>query len=254
MATVSFRYAPVVLALGALMLAATASMEVRAQAPAMDPAATKILKRMTDYMGGLKAFSVHTQNTIEDLLAPGTRVDLEVSTIVTVKRPNMLITERSGDLVSQNFYYNGKTLTLYDPAQKVYATEPAPPTLTGVIDYARNTLGLVIPASDLVYPNAYELLMQDVSVAMLIGKSMVNGVRCDHLLFRRPGVDFQLCVADGKEPRPVKLIVTDTSTPELLSVSTEITDFKATPIVADAKFNFVPPKGAKPIAFMHVVP
>ena len=168
----------------------------------MDPAATAILKRMTDYLGSLKAFSVHTQNTIEDLLAPGERIDLEVSATVTVERPNKLLTERKGDLVSQNFYYDGKTLTLYDPSKKVYATEPAAGTLEGMLDYARDTLGLVIPASDLVYPNAYELLMKDVTAAKVIGKTVVGGVKCDHLLFRRPGVDFQVWIADGKEPLP----------------------------------------------------
>jgi len=254
MAIMNSRWAPAMLALGAVVLSATVSIDVRAQAPAVDPAATKILKRMTDYLGGLKTFSVHTQNTIEDLLAPGERIDIDVSATVTIKRPNMLHTDRKGDLVSQDFYYNGKTLTLYDPAQKVYATEPVAPTLEGAIDYARNTLGLVVPAADLVYPNAYELLMKDVTSARVIGKSMINGVRCDHLLFRRPGVDFQVWISDGKQPLPRKYVVTDTGTPELLSVTMTMKDWKTAPTVSDATFNFVPPKGAKPIAFMHLVP
>jgi hypothetical protein len=237
-------------ALLALALAAGVATDARAQ-PSMDPAATKILKRMTDYMGSLKAFSLRTQNTVEDLIAPGLRVDLDVSATVTIERPNKLLAERKGDLVSQNFYYDGKTLTLYDPAQKVYATEPAPPTLVEVLEYAGNTLGLVIPAADLVYPDAYALLMRGVTSAVVIGKTVVDGVKCDHLLFRRPGVDFQLFVADGKAPRPVKLVVTDTETPELLSVSTVISNFKALSDVPDAKFRFAPPKRAKPIAFMH---
>lgn len=255
MAKVNSKLAPGLLALAALALAATMATAVRAQqTPAVDPAATKIIKRMTDYLGGLQAFSVHTQNTIEDLLAPGERIDIDVSATVTIKRPNMLHTDRKGDLVSQDFFYNGKTLTLYDPTKKVYATEPVPPTLVGAIDYARNTLGLVVPAADLVYPNAYDLLMQDVTSAQVIGKSMINGVKCDHLLFRRPGVDFQVWVADGKQPLPRKYVVTDTSTVELLSVTTVMNDWKTAPKVTDAMFNFVPPKGAQSIAFMHLVP
>jgi hypothetical protein len=93
--------------------------------------------------------------------------------------------------------------------------------------------------------------MKDVTAAKLIGKTTIGGVKCDHLLFRRPGVDFQVCVADGKQPLPVKLVVTDTGTPELLSVTTMIRDFKVAPGVADAKFTFVPPKGVRSIAFMH---
>jgi hypothetical protein len=57
------------------------------RAPAVDPAAVQILKRMTDYLGALKQFSVKTQNTIEDLTDSGHRVDSDVSSIVTVKRP-----------------------------------------------------------------------------------------------------------------------------------------------------------------------
>jgi outer membrane lipoprotein-sorting protein len=199
------------LALGTLALSATVSTAVQAQAPAVDPAATAILKRMTDYMGSLKEFSVHTQNTIEDLLSPGERIDIEVSATVTIKRPNKLLTERRGDLVSQNFYYDGKTLTLYDPTLKVYATEPAPGTLPGVLDYARETLGLVIPASDLVYPNAYDLLMKDVTAAKLIGKTTIGGVKCDHLLFRR-GRGFPGLRRGRQAAAAVKLVVTDTGT------------------------------------------
>jgi hypothetical protein len=254
MASVNSRVALAMFALGAFALSVTTSMDARAQAPAVDPAATKILKRMTDYLGGLKTFRVHTQNTIEDLLAPGERVDIDVSASVTIKRPNMLHTDRTGDLVSQDFFYNGKTLTLYDPTKKVYAAEPAPPTLAGAIDFARNTLGLVVPAADLVFPNAYELLMEDVTSAQVIGKSMINGVKCDHLLFRRPGVDFQVWISDGKQPLPRKYVVTDTSTAELLSVTMVMSDWKTAPKVSDATFNFVPPKGTQSIPFMHLVP
>lgn len=126
MRTFKFRIATVLFVLGILALSATVSTEVRAQAPAVDPAAAQILQRMTDYLGSLKQFSVHTQNTLEDLLDSGHRVDFDVSASVIVSRPNKLCAERRGDLIDQIFYYDGKALTLYNPADKVYATEPAP--------------------------------------------------------------------------------------------------------------------------------
>lgn len=242
------------LALGALTLAGIVPTSARAQTPAVDPAAMQILKRMTDYVGGLKQFSAHTQVTVEDQLESGQRIDLDVSASVTVKRPNKLRTERKGDLVSQTFFYDGKTLVLYDPTKKVYATEPAPATLPGLLDYAQQTLGLIVPASDMVYPNAFELMTQGVTVARVVGKSAVDGVKTVHLAFRRPGVDFQVWVADGGPPRPVKLVVTDPTTPAALSITTVIRDFKAPSEMADAQFTFVPPKGARQITFMHLVP
>jgi hypothetical protein len=252
MKTLNVRVSVALAALAVLVLSAAVATEVRAQAPAVDPAATTILKRMTDYLGSLKQFSVHTQNDVEDMLDSGHRVDYEVSASVVISRPNKLRAERKGDLTDQVFYYNGKTLTLYNPSDKVYATDPAPGTIQDTLTYAREKLGLVVPVADLIYPNAYPLLMQGVTLAKVVDKSMIGGVRCDHLLFSRPGVDFQVWVADTGKPLPYKYVVTDTGTPALLSVSTVMSRWNVAPQVADARFTFVPPKGTKKIIFMPI--
>ena len=147
----SNRMAATLLALATLAAVAAAPAVSRAQAPAVDPAATQILKRMTDYLGSLQQFSLHTQNTLEDVLDSGQRVDFDVSASVIVSRPNKLRAERRGDLIDQIFYYNGKTLTLYNPSDKVYATVPAPGTIEEMLSFAHTSLGLGIPAADLVY-------------------------------------------------------------------------------------------------------
>ena len=250
MKRLNFRMAVALFALGVIALSATVSTEVRAQAPAVDPAATQNLTRRTDYLGGLKQFSVHTQNTIEDVLDSGHKVDFDVSSSVIVSRPNKIRAERKGELLDQVFYYDGKTLTLYNPSDKVYATVPVPGTFEGLFKFMYESLGFLVPVSDLVYPNAFPLLMQDVTYAVVLGKTFIGGVKCDHLLFSRPGVDFQVWVPDSGRPLPRKYVVTDTTTPALLSVSTLMSDWNVAPAVADARFAFVPPKGTKRITFM----
>jgi len=250
MGRLNFRMTAALIVLALLALSASISTEVQAQAPAVDPAATQVLQQMTDYLAGLQKFSVHTQNTLEDLLDSGQRVDFDVSANVSVSRPNKLRAERKGDLISQVFYYDGKTLTLYNPSDKVYATEPAPGTIEELLDFARESLGLVVPVADLVYRNAFPLLMQDVTLAMVVGEAVIGGVKCNHLLFSRPGVDFQVWVAEGGQPLPCKYVVTDTGTPARLSVTTVMSDWNTAPAVADTRFSFEPPQGAKQITFM----
>jgi hypothetical protein len=233
-----------------LALSVTFSTEVRAEAQAVDPAATEILKRMSDYLGSQKQFSVHTQNTLEDVLDTGHRIDLDVSASVTVSRPNKLRSERKGDLVDQVFYYDGKTLTLYNPSNNIYATEPAPGTFEEMFKYLYETLGFGTPISDLVYSDSFPLLMQDVTFAAVVGKSYINGVKCDHLIFSRPGVDFQVWVTEGSKPLPLKYVVTDTANFGRLSISTIMSDWNVKPVVKDAQFTFVPPKGVQKINFM----
>lgn len=238
------------LATAAMVVVLAAPAVVRAEAAGVDPTATRILKRMTDYLGGLKQFSVHTQNTLEDMLDSGQRVDVHISASVIVSRPNRLRAERVGDLVDQVFFYDGKTLTLYNPSDKVYATERAPGTIEEMLDFARESLGLIVPVADLIYRNAFPLLMQDVTSAKVIGKEVIGGVTCDHLAFSRPGVDFQVWVADGDKPLPCKYVVTDTGTPALMSVSSVMSDWNAAPDVTDATFAFAPPEEVMAIAFM----
>jgi hypothetical protein len=241
-------------AVGVLTLSVTVAKDARAQAPAVDPAAVQRLKQLTDFLDGLEQFSVNTQNTIEELHVSGHRVDKDLAANVTVKRPNKLHAARAGEFMDQRFFYDGKTLTLYTPAAKVYATVAAPDTIEKMIDFARETVGILLPAADLLYRNAFPLLMQDVTLAAVIGKTVVGGVKCDHVLFSRPGVDFQVWIAEGKQPFPRKYVVTETAGPALLSITTVLSDWNINPAVDNAQFNFVRPKGTTATRFLPLEP
>jgi hypothetical protein len=241
-------------AAAAIALGVTLSLAGRTAAqanpPAVDPAALQTLKSMTDYLDGMKEFSVAVQAEIEDLHGAGHRVDYDLRARVTVKRPNKLVAVRTGETMSQTFFYDGKTLTLYDPVEKVYATKPAPGTIEGAVTLARETVGIVFPAADLVYRNAYPLLTKDLTLAVVVGKAVIDGATCDHLLFSHPGADFQVWVEEGKRPWPRKYLVTETDSPALLSVGVVLSEWNEAPAADDAQFAFVPPKGTSETRFI----
>lgn len=251
MTAIQSRFSAALFAVGVFAMTGLVSMEARAQAPAIDPAASQILKRMADYLNSLKQFSMHTETDLEDMIPTGQRVDAGVAADVIIRRPNKMRAQRRGDLVDQDFYFDGKTIALFNPKDKVYAAQAAPATLGEMLTYVRGTLGLGIPAGDLVYPDVYPLLMQNVTFAKVVGKAVVSGVTCDHLVFSRPGVDFQVWVADKGQPLPYKYVVTDRSTPERLSVGTVMSKWNVAPKVTDATFSFVPPQGTRKIPFMQ---
>jgi len=181
-----------------------------AQGAGVDPKATAILKRSMDYLAGLKQFSVDTQISIEAVLTSGQKLMFDNAATATVQRPNKLVARRKGDLVNQVFYYDGKTLSLSNPDQKVYASVAAPGTLEEMLDFARGSLDIIAPAGDLLYKNAFELLTRDASSGFVVGKGVVGGVRCDHLAFRNPDVDFQIWIQEGANPLPRKYVITST--------------------------------------------
>ena len=247
---VKFRLASTICVIGTVAVLCAVPLIVRAQTPGVDPAAVETLQKMTNYFSKLEQFKVYTQSTLEDQLESGQRIDYDVAAKVAVRRPNKIHAVRLGELINQDFYYDGESLTLYDPPNGVYATESAPETIEEMFDFTRESLGLMIPVSDLVYRNSFAILMQDVTSATVIGKALIGGVSCDHLAFSRPDVDFQVWVADGDRPLPCKYVVTDTSNAKMVSTVTVMSEWNLNPQLSDASFTFVAPKGAKAISFI----
>jgi len=241
-------FARALLAAGALALLPSGG---HAQPAGIDPQASAILKRSMDYLAGLKAFSVDAHSTLEATLTSGQKLQFDSASTVTLQRPDKLVARRGkGDVVNQAYYYDGKTLTLYNPDQKYYATVKAPPTIEQALDFARDTLDVVAPASDLLYRDAYAMLMQDTTVGFVVGKSFVGGVRCDQLAFRKADVDWQIWIQEGATPLPRKYVITSTKEAGIPDFTVLMTKWNVAPQVSDAMFAFRPPQGAKRVDFL----
>ena len=234
------------------VLSVSAYSQSAAEHKSVDAAAMGILRSMSEFIKGLKQFSVNVVNMREDVTRSGHRVDSEVSTMVTVKRPNRMRAKRNRHLLDQEMYYNGDSIVIYSPFKKIYTEVDAPGSIDEMLVFARETLGIAYPAADLIYKDPYPLLTKDVKAASVIGKEMVGGIRCDHLLFSLPGVDFQIWVADRGDRLPLKYIVTDTGTKQLLSIVAILSNWNLSPDVQDSDFKFDRPKEARNIPFRTV--
>ena len=233
-------------------LSASAYSQPKLKKGAVDADAMRILRSMSDLLGGLKQFSYRVVNMREDLTRTGHRVDFEAATQVTVARPNKIKAVRQGHLVEQELYYDGKSIIIFSPATNIYSSVPAPDSIDATLRFARETLGIGYPAADLMYSDTFPLLTKNVISASVIGKEMISGHRCDHLLFILPGVDFQIWIADRGDPLPFKYIVTDTGTRQLLSIVATLNSWNLEHMSEEGDFSFVPPKGSREIPLRTV--
>jgi hypothetical protein len=222
------------------------------QAPAVQPEVDQLLRKMSDYLGGLKQFSVQTENTLEVILRSGEKIQYDSPAEALVQRPDKLHAVRKADIVNQEFYYDGKTLTLYNPDQKYYATVPAPPTIDQAIDFARDYLDVYAPGSDLLYKDPYKVLMEDVVSGLYVGMSVVGGVKCHHLAFRGNEVDWQIWIEDGDKPLPKKFVITTKWMTGAPQFTVSINKWDLSPKFSEAVFTFVPPKDAHRIDFIRL--
>ena len=239
--------------MGAATLAAMAfalPSSAAAQPAGIDPQATKLVKASTDFLASQKRFSAETRSSLEVVLTSGQKIQFDHLARLSVQRPNKLRADRVGDLVEQAFYFDGKSLTIFNPGEKYFATVAAPGTLEEMLDFARTRLDIVAPAGDLVYGNAYDFLMTDVTQGFVVGKAVVEGVRCDHLAFRAPHVDWQIWIQEGKEPLPRKLVITTRDQANAPQFSVVVTKWNLRPTFTPQTFSFRAPSGAKQVEFM----
>ena len=218
----------------------------------IDPDALQILKGMTDYLGDLQRFSMHTENTYEDVLETGQKIQFGFSSSIVAQRPNKLRAERSDGAVRQFFVYDGTTLFMQDDHHDVFVTVAVPDNLDDFLFFARDSLDLVPPAGDMVFSNAFELLTASVTSGFVVGKAVIGGVSCDHIAFTTPVVDWQVWIADGDKPLPYKYVLTTRDDPAQPQFVTYITKWNTAPEIEDGTFDFEPSPTAMEIDFIRI--
>ena len=235
---------------GAILALAAWMLVAQAQPAGIDPVAQRLLKASTDFVASQQKFDVDTRNSLEVVLKNGQKIELNHTTRQSVQRPDKLRSERTGDLVNQVFIYDGKSLTLNNLTDKVYSQVGAPDTLEGMLDFARTKLGIFAPAGDLLYKNAYEVLMYGVTDGMVVGKAVIEGARCDHLAFRSPNVDWQIWIQEGAQPLPRRIVLTTRDLANAPEFAVTITRWNLKPTFSANTFAFTPPPNAKKVDFV----
>jgi hypothetical protein len=216
----------------------------------IDPDALQILKGMTDYLGSLQRFSMHTENSYEDVLATGQKIQFSFSSSIVAQRPDKLRAERTDGMARQLFVYDGEALSMYDGGPDFFSIIGVPDNLDDFLHFARDTLDLVPPTGDMVYTNAFELLTAGITSGFVVGKAVIGGVSCDQIAFTTPVVDWQVWIADGDTPLPYKYVLTTRDDPAQPQFVTYVSDWNADPKIGDGTFEFEPPATAMEIDFI----
>ena len=223
-----------------------------AQPTGMEPQAEKLLRRMSDYLASRQQFTLKAENTLEVVLASGQKLQYASPATLTASRPNRLRAHRTGDIVNQEFFYDGKTLTLFNPRENLYATAAAPPTIEEMLDFAREKLDIIAPGAEILYKNAAERMLKVTMSGFVVGPSVVGGVKSTHLAFRGAEVDWQIWIEDGNKPLARKFILTSKKVTGEPQFTVLIRSWDVAPKLTDKEFTFVPPKGAKKIDFLQL--
>ena len=212
-------------------------------ANAVDPASIQALKDMGAHLLTLTRFQVSTGLTGERVLADGQKLQHTARAELDVARPNRLRAHISSARSEREIFYDGKTATLFTPAQKYYSTVEFTDSIGALVIKLEDRYGVEIPLYDLFLWGTPAAQLDKIDSAMNAGQDFIGNDLCNHYAFRQGTFDWQLWITTGDKPLPRKLVITNRAD-EARPQSVSLIDWNLKPTFKDAVFKFTPPKGS----------
>lgn len=246
-----FRIAYSLLILLVASMAASPTPAEGQQAADVEPKADQILRKSSDFLDTLKQFQIDADGTSDHLLSTGQKLQHAESIVAAVQRLDRLRVEIKGERRNLRLIYDGKKISLLDTDHNFYAQTAVPATIDEALRHAVDHFGIRAPLSELLYTNSYAVLSENVESGFYVGKSVVRGVKTDHLAFRTDEVDWQIWIEDSRTPLPRKLVITlkwMTAAPQY----TVWLSWDLSPKWSDSFYTFIPPTNARKIDFWPI--
>ena len=208
------------LALGIAALGATAAETVAKSAKTVKPAAASaykpiveekamaLLKASSQRLAAAKSMAFTATVSYEYPSKLGPAIVYTVRYDVAMQRPDRLRVIIPGDGPASEFYYDGKAMMAFVPAENLVAVADAPPTVDAMLKHAYQTAGMFFPFTDLVATDPFAVFSDGVRSAFYVGPSgVVGGVKTDMVVWADNEVFLQLWIGvDDKLPRRVRAV------------------------------------------------
>jgi hypothetical protein len=210
--------------------------------PDLQPKAIELLQAVSSRLAAAHTLSFTAVQIFESPSRQGPPLAYAKKTDVTLQRPDRMRVIISGDGPASEFYYNGKTVTAFAPAENLLAVSDAPPTIDAMLEAVYRSAGVFFTFTDLVVADPYKDMAQGLTLAYYVGQShVVAGTTTDMVAYIDSGVFIQLWIgSDDKLPRMVRAMFLDD--PENLRSQVEFSNWQLDLNVSpDA---FVPPSAA----------
>ncbi len=131
----------------------------------VEPRAMELLKAMSAKLAAAKTLSFTATVGYEYPSKLGPPIVYTTRYDVTMQRPDKLRILMPGDGPASEFYYDGKTMIAYAPAENLAAVADAPPTIDAALTAAYQTAGIFYPFTDLIVADPYAPLAAGAKLA-----------------------------------------------------------------------------------------
>jgi len=176
--------------------------------PALEPKAIDILKAASDRLTATLSMAFTAVITYESPSRHGQPLAYTTTSDVTLQRPDKLRVITSGDGPASEFYYDGKTMVAFSPAENLAAVAAAPPTTDAAPKVAYDSAAIYFPFTRLILADPYGHIAKNLKFAYYIGQShVIGGTTTDMVAYGSEEMFDQIWIgAEDKLPRLVRIV------------------------------------------------
>ena len=222
------------------------SAHAATQSPQVDPAAVDALTRMSAYLRSIPAFQITLRTQRDDVDVFGQLITLGGGAIYRVRRPDGFFIDLALPAMTAKYVYDGKTVTVYDGRTIAYARVQAPPTIRATLELAEQKYGATVPLDDLFTWSDGDARAKTLTSAHFIGTAEIAGKTTRHYAFRQAGRDWQIWIADGDKPLPMRVAIVASDDPARPQFRADLA-WDTAPKFAPNAFTFTPPPNARAV-------
>jgi hypothetical protein len=214
----------------------------------LEPRAMDLLKAMSARLAAAKTVSFTAVASYEFPSRLGPPLVYSTRYDVALARPNRLRVLMPGDGPASEFYYDGKTMLAFAPAENLAAVADAPPTVDAMLKAAFQTAAIYFPFTDLLLADPFAALA-DGKTAFVIGpSSVVGGVKTEMVAWANNDVFLQVWIGvDDQLPRRIRAQFS--ADPLRLRHDMELTNWQLDGPLAAETFSSAKAAGAGRMAF-----
>jgi len=217
--------------------------------------AEAILMGMAKFLSQAQRFSVNVQGNYDVVQGSGQKIEFGEMRTITVSRPNGLRVEAEHSDGEQHLVlYDGKDITVFSPSQNVYAQVSKPGGIDGAVQYFLKDLHMRLPLAALLLSRFPEEIQRRTRSLDYVERTETEGRPTHHLAGRTETVDYQVWIAEGAQPLPLRAVLTYKNAEGQPQFRAQFYDWNFSPEVQDSQFAFTPPEGARKISFLAQVP
>ena len=218
--------------------------------PVIDQRVREIMKGVFNELSSARTITYHAEINFDTVLSSGVKLQYAAAMDSAIQRPDRLAISYKGDLGAKELWYDGKTLTILDPAHRAYASIPAPDSIDAMLTQVTEEKNLSVPLEGFDFSHPCARVYPRILRGKYVGVNDVGGVDCDHLAFAQQDLDWQLWIDHSGNPLPRKVVITYIKLPAQPQWAAVFSNWRLNHTLPASLFQAKIPKGMIKVSFI----